>query len=176
MLFFGTSISRSLLNPNQLRFKGIQVQNDYTHDEPFGITLPLLFSPFSLSGTHLHFSSLVPTDDELESLPHIQMTSDAPWDPNTVQLRSPVPQIATATTTRCDESDPAYPVLSSISTSLSPMLLRARISSLATAPHRHNKSDPATLARVWKVGLDTAALTLEVTTQQAIRTALHPIT
>ena len=51
MLFFGATLSRSLLNPNQLQYFGIQVQDDYMRDEPFSVTIPPLFIPFSLMGT-----------------------------------------------------------------------------------------------------------------------------
>jgi len=41
---------------------------------------------------------------------------------------------------------------------------------------RHSKVNPKELARKWNIGLDTAKKTLEVTTQEGIRTAVHPMT
>ena len=40
---------------------------------------------------------------------------------------------------------------------------------------RHTKVNPENLARLWNIGLETAKRTLQVTTQQGIRTALHPL-
>jgi len=41
---------------------------------------------------------------------------------------------------------------------------------------RHSKVTPEELARKWNIGLDTAKKTLDVTTQEGIRTAVHPMT
>jgi hypothetical protein len=40
---------------------------------------------------------------------------------------------------------------------------------------RHTKVNPENIARLWNVGIETAKRTLQVTTQQGIRTALHPL-
>ena len=40
---------------------------------------------------------------------------------------------------------------------------------------RHTKVNPENLARLWNIGIETAKRTLQVTTQQGIRTALHPL-
>ena len=123
MLFFGPSLSWSLLNLNQLRYFGVTIQDDFTRDEPFGITLSSLFIPFSLLGTCLHFSSRIPTNHKLETLPHLQMTSDLPWDPHTVQLRPRPPMAAvTASALASPVCHSHCPILASVSTVLSPSL------------------------------------------------------
>ena len=37
-------------------------------------------------GTKIGFSSYVPTDEELRTLPHIEVASGSEWNPNTVKL------------------------------------------------------------------------------------------
>ena len=47
-----------------------------------------------------------------------------------------------------------------------------------TAPvttERHSSVTPENVARMWNIGLETAKRTLQVTTQQGIRTAIHPV-
>jgi hypothetical protein len=39
----------------------------------------------------------------------------------------------------------------------------------------HEGINPENLARLWNIGIETAKRTLQVTTQQGIRTALHPL-
>lgn len=40
---------------------------------------------------------------------------------------------------------------------------------------RHTKVNPENLARLWNIGIETAKRALQVTTQQGLRTALHPL-
>lgn len=87
-LFYGTKLDHSLINPNQIRYNGIDFwDNPYdchhntcieVHDGP---TIPL-----TLDGTKIAFTSRTPTTDELNSCIHINMTSDEPWNPTTVRL------------------------------------------------------------------------------------------
>ena len=41
---------------------------------------------------------------------------------------------------------------------------------------RHSAITPENLSKIWRIGLDMAKKTLRVTTQQGVRTAIHPIT
>ena len=45
------------------------------------------FIPFSSQGTVICFESRTPTADELYSLPHLTLTTDAVWNPKTVELK-----------------------------------------------------------------------------------------
>ena len=92
MLFFGSAMSRSLLNQNQIRdhirFHKGRVQDDFTHDdEEFGITVGNTFIPFYMDGSAVCFDSRVPSSEEIESLPHLIITSSEPWDPKNKPLR-----------------------------------------------------------------------------------------
>lgn len=76
-LWLGTKMEHSLLNPNQLRFNGISVQ-----DNPFDTTTPLSIEhddvtiPLSILGTNIFLNTHTPTQHELDSCPHIHLTSD----------------------------------------------------------------------------------------------------
>ena len=92
MLFFGSAMSRSLLNQNQIRdhirFRKGRVQDNFTRDdEEFGITVGNTFIPFYMDGSAVCFDSRVPSSEEIESLPHVIITSSEPWDPKNKPLR-----------------------------------------------------------------------------------------
>ena len=84
-LWFGDQLESSLLNPYQVRAKGIHVWDNpcdpkhklSMHDPDLGISVPL-----EMVGTFCSFASRVPTDDELTSLPHIAITDTSRWDPS----------------------------------------------------------------------------------------------
>ena len=83
MLFFGTLMSHSLINPNQIRAFDIPVDdNPFTNNGNFGISHDEAFIPFDVDGTVVYFESRSPTDRELDDgeLPVMLMTASH-WDP-----------------------------------------------------------------------------------------------
>jgi hypothetical protein len=72
-LWFGDRLTNSLINPNQLRYAGVTVQDNPFHkSEPIAIhheevTVPLLL----LDGTNLFIQSATPTQSEPDNCPHI---------------------------------------------------------------------------------------------------------
>ena len=85
-LWMGEVMEHSLLNPNQLRFFGIRVQ-----DNPFDrVQMHLATEDGSLTilmeadGTTIKFPTRSPTDQELRECPHVVMTSRAEWNPRSV--------------------------------------------------------------------------------------------
>ena len=86
LLFFGTSLQHSLINPNQLQAYGIDM-----HDNPFdtenvpSIECDEVFIPFETDGTVIHFESRVPTDNDMRHLPVIILTADE-WDPTSENI------------------------------------------------------------------------------------------
>jgi Reverse transcriptase (RNA-dependent DNA polymerase) len=89
-LWYGDRLDHTLLNPNQLRYFGITV-----NDNPFDAAHPIgiyyddsMLLPFRLQGTLLFATSRTPTDFELQNCTHVPLTSVAPWCPHTVQLAS----------------------------------------------------------------------------------------
>ena len=65
MLWFGTQLPNSLINPNQLRAYGLSVNdNPFDNSSAFGIDSKNLFIPFDTMGTVVHFDTRVPTEWE----------------------------------------------------------------------------------------------------------------
>ena len=87
-LYYGTRLPHSLFNPNQIRQNGIDLWDnpyDKSHELSIDITDDLTVQ-LKMHGTKLVFQSRVPTVEELDTCPHIQMTSDRDWEPTSVQL------------------------------------------------------------------------------------------
>ena len=97
-LLFGDRLDHSLLCPNQLRFFGqkvddvpVQFDRDSTHSitlrselaDDKQVTIPLM-----LKGVVSYFTSYYPTTQQLDTCPHINLTSDAVWDPNSPHLEA----------------------------------------------------------------------------------------
>ena len=80
----------SLVNPNQMRHHGIDVQ-----DNPYS-DLPLCMSHlddeiticFQIKGIIIYFDTWSPTEKDLAQLQHIVITSPTPWDPDSINLPS----------------------------------------------------------------------------------------
>ena len=219
MLYFGPELQRSLLNQNQIRahihHEGGIVQDDYTRtDQEFGIHMREMFIPFAMEGAAVYFESRVPTNVEIETLPHIVLTSKDQWDPHTRPLRAACMQVQPARERERERGRGREPddcvtgrdwwdvspcfnedefrtrIISSVKirdsyeTELSlwctPEIPRTRNTVISVsalfAQHRHSPVTAENLSRMWNVGLDTARRTLRATTQQGIRTAIHPIT
>ena len=86
MLWFGTMMDHSLLNPNQIRAYNIPVNdNPYTSPNEFGIKADDAFIPFRTMGTTVYFNSRTLTEWEERNLPVILLTGDT-WDPVNVDL------------------------------------------------------------------------------------------
>ena len=82
MLWFRTTLQHSLLNPNQIRAYGHELNdNPWTRNDDFGIECDDQFIPFDTTGMIVHFESRVPTEWEKTHLPVIVMTSDE-WNPS----------------------------------------------------------------------------------------------
>jgi hypothetical protein len=87
MLWFGTQIAHSLINPNQIREYGIPVYDNPYAKTHFGINANETFIPFNTTGTIVHFETRVSTDWEMRNLPILMLTGEE-WDPVNVGLGS----------------------------------------------------------------------------------------
>ena len=176
MLWFGSSLRKTLLNQNQIRYAGHSVRDDPTRqeDEGFGIVAEGLHIPFEMRGTTIFFESRAPTSHEIETLPAITLTRQEVWDPRSVDLAMP----------SRDPYDDAHEDIALeiglVSSACDPRLMAQR---LADERHvrnittdRHSSISPENLSKKWMIGLESARRTLRVTTQQGIRTAINPIT
>jgi hypothetical protein len=74
-LYFGDKLERSLLNPNQLQYSGVVV-----NDNPFDKAVPLSISTtkidilLQISGTNIFLETTTPTQRELDTCTHIHLT------------------------------------------------------------------------------------------------------
>ena len=85
MLWFGTALENSLINPNQIRAYELSINNDPFNVNELGIDLEELFIPFNTMGAVVHFESCVPTEWETTHFPFILLTADS-WYPTTVDM------------------------------------------------------------------------------------------
>jgi hypothetical protein len=85
-LFLGARLPNSLICPNQLRDFGVTVHDTpkrYDPNSMHAVYVPehKLMIPMASDGTISYFDTRLPTEDELHTLPRVQMTSELPWDP-----------------------------------------------------------------------------------------------
>ena len=89
-LMFTETLKHCLLNPNQIRYDGHSLC-----DDPWDqyCSLGISYRDFSLflrsysQGTVICFESHTPTAEKLYSLPHLTLTTDAVWNPKTVEMQ-----------------------------------------------------------------------------------------
>ena len=80
-------MDHTLINPNQLRHFQAQVQdNPYHPTEPMSITSPdgTFVACLQSQGTNIFLETWYPTQEELTTLPHIELTSSREWDPHKI--------------------------------------------------------------------------------------------
>ena len=86
-MYYGKKMRHSLINPNQIRYAGLDFFDNPMRDEELffeadeGIKIPLKYK-----GTKCFFTSRVPTEFELRNCSHYHITSDQEWDPSSVDL------------------------------------------------------------------------------------------
>jgi hypothetical protein len=106
-LWLGPNMKNSLLNPNQMRYNGVTV-----HDNPFDshhelsiehddVTLPL-----TVSRTNIFLDTRTPTQHELDNCPHVHLTCETKWNPQTVRFASIQSVEAQINDNSLDELDP----------------------------------------------------------------------
>ena len=90
-LWMGDTMQHTLLNPNQLRHFGTMVQDNPMSNHPLSIiTEDYDFSMgLTMVGTIVYTDTHTPSQNELASCPHVQLTSPKPWDPHTVRFPKP---------------------------------------------------------------------------------------
>ena len=85
-------MDNSLVNPNQLRHFGVEVQDNPYNEEPMVIRKDDDNDGFvaclQSQGTTIFIDTWTPTDRDLAEYPHVVMSSPMPWDPQNVKLPS----------------------------------------------------------------------------------------
>ncbi len=86
-IWIGEKLQNSLINPNQLQYAGVSVQDNPFHkSEPLTLLHDDITIPLSLDGTNIFFPTTTPTQEQLDNSPHIELTFDTEWNPHAVQL------------------------------------------------------------------------------------------
>ena len=87
-LWMGNSMDHSLINPNQLRHFGTTVNDNPMSNQPLSIiTDGAEFSmELSMAGTIVFANTFTPSPKDLETCPHITLTSPHPWNPHKISF------------------------------------------------------------------------------------------
>ena len=87
-LFYGDKLDHTLINPNQIRHNGIDYW-DNPYDQRHGLCIEVDGGPtidLAMDGTKVTFKSRAPSQHELNTCDHIDMTSSFRWEPHDVKL------------------------------------------------------------------------------------------
>ena len=202
VLWYGSKLKMSLINPNQIRHSGLAVSDDPTDKtRDFGIVGDDFIIPFEIKGTTVFFKSRSPTRWEMANCRTVELTVDAPWNPADVNIAmiaassTLVPSIEVSEYRKicAMEGMPSTDVeiedVSDLSVFDPPSMVTRMIKAvnIATAHRdplnlgyvgaqdRHSRVTPETVARMFRCGLETAQKTLKTTTQRGVRQAIHPL-
>lgn len=87
-LWMGDVLDHTLVNPNQLRHFGVDVQDNPMSSRPLSIITEdkEFCMELTIEGTIVFAETHSPTTQELRDCPHIQLTSPLPWIPSKVQF------------------------------------------------------------------------------------------
>ena len=192
-LWMGDVLDHSLINPNQMRHYGVTVQDNPYHEDQMHIATEddEFLIPLSHEGTTIFVDTRAPTAKELQELPHIEMTSKAPWDPRDVcfpepqrlveegRLASRVNQIR-----RIDPQEGADDGLYNTERFVERLIAQVNVNEMPTdvptrktflSKARHSQVTAEELSDRWCIGLAQAKNTIEVTTQTSARSAIMPM-
>mgnify|MGYP003326537431 FL=1 len=188
-LFYGDKMNHSLLNPNQIRNNSINYwDNPYDKERPLAIEIPHVTSiPLQTKGTKIYFQSRTPTENELSSCAHIELTSPREWNPQEVtmaQIETTIYQESPIST--YDDGNHLLPNLGDL---VQKVLLSEQnnltVSTVDSHPvnprqsfvsnERHQQISANTLAERFGIGPLRAHATLRATTQRGVRSAILPI-
>ena len=88
VIWMGDKMDHTLVNPNQLRAYGLNVQDNPFSDSPIFISTEgnEFVLPLSSKGTILGVTTRTPTDNELQTCPHVSLSSEYEWDPQNVRF------------------------------------------------------------------------------------------
>jgi hypothetical protein len=204
-LCFGDQMEYTLSCPNQLRYNGIIV-NDvppmfYGADTPHSIVIPgIIEIPLKMRGIISYLDTRKPSIEEIARCEHVELTSDKPWEPHSVDLSSlpSVNEVIPRKVRLCGRNNPPELQISSLSSLLtcSDGSVSVASSCLQTPVHEadvialdlEHRESMATksgvkisiiskedLAKRWHISLETAARTLEATTQMGMRYVEGPL-
>ena len=184
-LYFGDQMENSLLCPNQMRAHGVVVDDVPIHLSKGDSTHSIFFPsekvriPLDMHGCISYIPTRTPTKNEIETCLWLELTSQVDWDPYDSAFKDQEDQ-AKNQDDYLDRN--VCQVLSSVSRALSEECVYqdviaqdGRQVAAVTSSGQKSSINKEDLARRWGIGLDSAALTLKVTTQKGVRCAIHPL-
>jgi hypothetical protein len=157
--------------------------------------------PLCMKGVISYFTTRTPTSQELESCTWIMLTSENDWDPhsdsfllnelahendNTLQPRVQEDRTLLPIQSEVCDNGMLQASLAAVSSTYSHdlfhLLLRDKVNathtcqiSVTSTTNRNSVITKEYLSQLWGISLNTAAQTLQVTTQKGIKNAIHPI-
>ena len=196
-------MEHSLMNPNQLRDYGVDVQDNPYHLDPMVIRKDDdeggFIACLKTKGTNVYIDTWTPTDKDLSECRHITLTSPHEWEPEQVQMPSATSMeiadieernISGSRRVQGQHIDEEYDVCSlntfnrRIAQSkvvdtiisdgpLSEDQLRPPKTFIST--NRHSNTTPEDLSEIWNISVEQARMTLRSTTQHHVRSAIMPL-
>ena len=189
-LWMGDKMDSTLVNPNQLRHYGVTVQDNPYCAEPMYIQSSdeAFLLPLQSQGTVIFATTRTPTSRELEECPRIVLSSERPWDPQSVVFPITERDGMTLKQMREIEMITSQDVVYDIGKLPKYMLSSVRVSGMFaeqqtdvptpvtfTSKERHSTITPQDLSEKWSIGLEQAKETLRMTTQNIVRSAILPL-
>jgi len=201
VLFFGSDLDHSLINPNQIRHNGFQLfDNPYETDptRQMGIVISDTDRiPFQSEGTTIYFHTRFPTDHEMETYPHVVLTCEAPWDPSGIAMPGGIIQdrfvqkvqslqlhgtnrhhhmYETDCVTYSNFGDTEQLQLERAIKSINVDYTSGSVNiSQLHSTIRHSQFTPEHISKIWNVGIGIAKDILKTTTQKGVRHAVLPL-
>ena len=190
-----SQISTHSTQQNQIQYNGVSV-----YDNPFDtdVTLSIKHLDFTILllilGTNIHFNSRTPTQHELDTCPHIHLTLEAEWNPQTlclVVIQSVEVEVITSETGT--DVEPGLFQISSVysfqamaetlhqlydyNSEWSISMIQTKVPGSRTfiSKEWHSAVTPEQLSERWSIGLAQSKQTLWVTTQWGICSAILPL-
>ena len=190
-LYYGKKLDHSLLNPNQIRAYQVGFW-DNPYDPYHSLSIDVdraTVIPLDRRGTKVYFTSRAPTEYELANCHHVELTSNAPWEPHDVTLGqvescSHQPLFHNDHDDTADATNLRDAIVSQIRVRSSRQISTLQVDdSMSDVPSRrtfvsakrHTKLTADSLSELWGIGLLRAHDTLKATTQRGVRSAILPI-
>lgn len=200
-LYFGDSLPNSLINPNQMRANGLEVDDVPKHllrdpsQSMHSIYIPDhdIRLPLAMCGVISYLPICKPTIQEMESCKWVNLTTEAEWDPHSREFEENEKQAHENEQIVTDPIDwniyaiqslpfvqnvmvlEALPASLMSVNELLPQAIRSVVIQNVKSTQHRMKVSQEDLSFKWKIGLETSARTLKATTQLTIRNAIHPI-
>jgi len=200
-LYFGDNLPNSLINPNQMRANGLEVDDIPKHllrdpsKSMHSIYIPDhdIRLPIAMRGVISYLPIRKPTIQEMEACRWVNLTAEAEWDPHSNEFEENEKQahenewivtdpidrniyaIQSLLFVQNDEVPEALPASLMNENELLPRAIQSVAIQNVKSTQRRGRITQEELSHKWKIGLETSAKTLTATTQLTIRNAIHPI-